>query len=147
MSQPSHERFAQFEALVFLERIQNPTETPEDMSRLRKLCATFLRAGGRASIEACLNAPPTPAKFSKAQRDIWLNRAASTQPEASRHAMALHLSVELKRFAVRGPWRQWCDDSEAPETASDFYKALFWVCRYNHGRTLGQKQIFRILRT
>lgn len=61
--------------------------------------------------------------------------------------MASHLSTELRRFVTRGPWRQWRDDSAPPVDATDFYQALFWVCRYNHGQELGDKQIYRVLRT
>jgi hypothetical protein len=141
------DRLAQPDALGLLERFVSANETPDDVLRLRKVCSAFLRAQGRVSIEACLNAPSTPAKFSKAQRDIWLHRAAQTQPPASRHAMAGHLSTELHRFLTRGPWRQWRDDAAPPENATPFQEALFWVCRYGRGGEIGQKQIFRVLQT
>jgi hypothetical protein len=58
---------------------------------------------------------------------------------------AKQLAKHYQVFLTRGTWHVWRDSSEPPEGASALRAALFRVARAHNGRSLGHKQIRRIV--
>ena len=106
----------------------------------------WIGCGGKTPMHRFLRLPSTGPKLALATRNFWLNRAARMVAGDGSFQRACALQHELETFATRGAWRAWRDLAEPPAEASELRTALFWALKHNSGRTLSERQIYRLLR-
>jgi hypothetical protein len=118
---------------------------PDALLWLQQGLAEWIREDGAMRLERCLRLPTTPARLRLLQRDFWLFEAARALECASSWHGAVQLAGELATFISRGPWRIWRNQPAPPDEASKLRRALFHVARLRGGRTLSEKQVYRIV--
>jgi len=123
----------------------------------------WLKAGGTVPLERCLRLPSTPGQMARLRRNAWVAKAArvlaaapvtphgdqdspATNNELAHTQTAADLARELDRFVTRGGWSHWRHLPRPPADASKLRICLFHIVSSNNGKSLGSKQVERILK-
>ncbi|HZW11900.1 MAG TPA: hypothetical protein VFF81_01745 [Noviherbaspirillum sp.] len=121
----------------------NPTK--EDIAWVSNAMSTYLTGCGQLPLERCLHLPSTHGGWLHFQRDLWLCKAAALISASGSWTGAQKLAQEWNTFLSRGPWQAWRDEDSPPDYATPLSEALFYASRFNRSRSLGAKQLRRIV--
>lgn len=133
-------------AVVRVVRIATGSETEQDLDCLHRAARVWLESNGGVPFERCLRLPTTPDAFRRMQRDVWLCEAAKLINAQSDWEVSTRLFEKWNTFLSRGIWREIRDDPEPPSAIPRLELALFFASRLNRGRSLGERQLYRITR-
>lgn len=134
------------EAVARVVRLATGAATLADHAHVRRAAKAWLSSNGDVPFERCMRLPTTPDSFRRMQRDMWLCEAAKHIFADSPWDATVLLLHEWDRFLSRGPWRDWRDDADPPTWAEPLSLAFFYASRFNRGRSLGHRQVWRITR-
>lgn len=130
-------------------RFAQGTETPAELRELRRAVRSFFRFEGQIPLTRILHMPASHAGFRKATRNEYLVQAAKLVHVPPGASGVDRLYCVWQVFVTRGPWREWRDDAEPPQDASDLQSALFYATRYtaerDGSRYLDARQLRRIV--
>jgi hypothetical protein len=108
---------------------------------------TLVLAKGKVSFERVFRLPVGQRAWARANRDLWLRRAAAYIDAANQTERARKLSLEIRRF-VRFRWPAWRRRANPPPNAAKVDAALFFACQASGGDDrieLGWRQLVTIL--
>lgn len=123
--------------LAAITRIAAGEPAPGDLRWISRGFAAWLLGRGALTIERCLHLPRSEVKLRRAERDLWIVRAARWVEGARRLHKAFN-AVE------RCHWRLWCDKPMPPEGTPELRVAIFHALRLGDGVVLSEKQLRRI---
>lgn len=134
------------EAMAMAVRFRSGKPTANDLDCMARAMQAWMSGKGDVSLERCLRLPNTPESFRSMERDHWLCEAAKHFKTLGSWPASIKLADEWAAFISHGPWRLWRDDCDPPADASSLSRCLFYATRCNRGRSVGERQVNRIIR-
>lgn len=136
---------SELNGLNLLEALSTGGMSQADYDWLLVGATTWLAFGGDLPMQRFLGLPATGAGISKAARNVWIRKSAKLIENDSPFQQATTLAAELDMFISRGPWNSWKSQKYPPEGASELRTALFFLVKFNGGKSLSSRTIFRAL--
>lgn len=137
---------AQDRGAALLEILAAGDPTPDALQTLWRASQEWLASAGAVPLERYLHLPTTPSAVRKASRNLWIKRAAELiAPGVNVFNQAPQLEEELRIFISRGQWPIWRKAKEPPQDASALRRALFYIAKYNEGKSISVRHISRII--
>lgn len=111
-----------------------------DLQWFARGCAAWVLGRGAVPLERCLQLPRNDTKLRRAERDLWLVRAARGI-DAIGGARRLRDEISA---VERCHWRLWREEPVPPEGTSELRGAIFHALRLGDGAVLSRRQLQRI---